>query len=306
MQKYDGHIADKLLNAMDKHFPGIREICRAHLRAINKSDVSTHNTEGRKCLIDSTTIHDHIYRQMQVDGFRKENEMAVKRYGKLSSQFCAITNWRYTRSIYRFDETLYQTLVEQPLDILPMELLVSLPERSVYIETPENPYTGTGFFAYFDCFDEAYSLVLLFIPKNQSELRIPIEPGLSLQGAVSSILKKVSVHYGVAEKQHFETRYRMALNLLLYLCCDNVDYSGQRKPQRHNWKEKKTSVYRKIGFTIGEKLREAEGSVRERHGMKPHVRSAHWHTYWKGKHGEQAKVLHWIEPIFVNLQGETI
>jgi hypothetical protein len=34
--------------------------------------------------------------------------------------------------------------------------------------------------------------------------------------------------------------------------------------------------------------------------VRPHIRRAHWHSFWAGKKGEQTIRLKWLPPIAVN------
>lgn len=49
-----------------------------------------------------------------------------------------------------------------------------------------------------------------------------------------------------------------------------------------------------------------EASSLERQAVVPHVRRAHWHTYWTGVKGAQKAILKWIAPVFVNVRDEDV
>lgn len=60
-----------------------------------------------------------------------------------------VVPWRYSRSVYRFDPDVYRELVETPFSgEIPQEVLLRLPEWSVYVEMQEE--TVSGFFASLD------------------------------------------------------------------------------------------------------------------------------------------------------------
>lgn len=288
---YKAHIADRLLNAMDAHYPEVKELCRDHRRTFKDS----------LCMVPRELIHGYIFMLMCKSGLTSREKRKDLPYLYISSQLNALSNWRYTRSIYRFDESLYHELVSQPLDIVPMKLLYALPEPSMYIETTENPYTGQGFFAHFNFTSGAHQLILSFFPSSRLVLELPIHNGQSIQRMVANLLDNFSGTVDISSRRNLEIKCRIALNLLLYLCCENADYSGSKKPKKPSkWSEKKATVYRNIGFHIGKMLRQEQGEHEQTHKMKPHIRSAHWCTYWVGKRGEQTPILNWIAPIFVN------
>jgi len=127
------------------------------------------------------------------------------------------------------------------------------------------------------------------------------------------------------------------VSVLLYLCSVAADIADSRSKREKpgNPKPKKTQRGLRIfpasgettwlvGYRIGATLRmaaaagggadEGEGGEEER-AMKegrshasprPHVRRAHWHSYWTGPRKEPAKqklVLKWIHPVLVGAEG---
>ena len=75
---------------------------------------------------------------------------------------CAVTviPWRYSRSIYRFDQDVYRELISTPFSgELPEEVLLRLPEWSVFIVMQGEPVSG--FFA-----------SLEYVSPNTTELRL--------------------------------------------------------------------------------------------------------------------------------------
>ncbi len=47
-------------------------------------------------------------------------------------------------------------------------------------------------------------------------------------------------------------------------------------------------------------MRDAESSESEGTTVRPHVRRAHWHSYWRGKLGDRRRILGWISPLLIN------
>lgn len=70
---------------------------------------------------------------------------------KVKEITCGVTvvPWRYSRSVYRFDPDVYRELVETPFSgDIPQEVLLRLPEWSVFVEMQEE--SVSGFFASLD------------------------------------------------------------------------------------------------------------------------------------------------------------
>lgn len=260
------------------------------------------NSQDHFCIIPTQLTNTHVLIVKEFD----KNKRPKEQYAQLAIQMSALINWQYTKSIYRFDETLFLALVNQKLDIIPMQLLYQLPESSFFIETyPVNKYLGKGFFVHYDHTDNGYSLRLTFweLSRNMSCLDVPLSTTESISQMIQKILSTYPKVITIADRSYFEKRLRMALNLILYLCAENTDYSGRKKPQKpFTYKILKSTHYHKIGASAGRLLKKHNNVFMKRnlHGkIQPHIRSAHWHTYWTGK-GKTIPKLKWIAPIFVN------
>ncbi|QLY33951.1 hypothetical protein H0264_18495 [Nocardia huaxiensis] len=102
--------------------------------------------------------------------------------------------------------------------------------------------------------------------------------------------------------------YRLAVSLLLYICSDRRDMSGGaevlgRRTKHHTPQAPSTVV--DVGFDIGPKLFAArthasEGSTGSGKRVRPHIRRAHWHTYWTGPRDQSTPEVRWLHPILVH------
>lgn len=272
--------------------PTLKNDCREYLK----------NSQDDFCIIPTKLTNTHTLIVKEADKDKRPKEQ----YAQFATQLSALMNWQYTKSIYRFDETLFCALINQKLDIIPIQLLYQLPESSFFIEVyPANKYLGKGFFVHYDHSHNGYRLRLTFweLAQNMSCLDVP----LSTTGSVAQIIQQILSTYPkvitIANRNYFEKRLRMALNLVLYLCAENTDYSGRKKPQKPiAYKILKSTHYYKIGASAGRLLKKHNSELIKHHlhgKIQPHIRSAHWHTYWTGK-GKNIPKLKWIDPIFVN------
>lgn len=104
------------------------------------------------------------------------------------------------------------------------------------------------------------------------------------------------------------------LSLLLYLCSEEPDLPDEYAPSPV--RQKVAGTQRRIvppeavrcwsvGVRLGAVFRKAKDATREPVGsaspttVRPHVRRAHWHTYWVGSRGNQEPRLKWLSPILV-------
>lgn len=112
--------------------------------------------------------------------------------------------------------------------------------------------------------------------------------------------------------------FRLAISVLLYLCSSTADLRSQ--PQRRAKRTKGDSRRRArqrpttvidVGFDIGPALGtyrtgttgDSDGTSEFVIGMRPHLRRAHWHTYWHGPRDAPTAQLHWIAPTAINTTG---
>lgn len=163
-------------------------------------------------------------------------------------------------------------------------------------------------------FDDGYAAVLAEIRKHNSPEKLRPE---------------ATAAYLEAERNTFETaRERIAplISVLLYLCSQTAEYRAatERVPGRpSNPTAKKTKEGWRlfppdrpkiwcVGETIGKTIRDAMTKHREhdehRMGPRPHVRRAHWHSFWTGPKSEPAArklVLKWLPPMPIAMEEDT-
>ena len=94
---------------------------------------------------------------------------------------------------------------------------------------------------------------------------------------------------------------------------DAVPYYVPRKARAKKDKKATAAEVVRVGYRIGRKLGEERNAykdaIRNRTGGKvaPHIRKAHWHSYWLGpKKNPTDLVVHWIAPVLVNYDGESV
>ena len=112
------------------------------------------------------------------------------------------------------------------------------------------------------------------------------------------------------------------LTLLLYLCSKNKDISHPDNRLPANPAPRKTKKGMRhfpaqavrqwdVGIREGAALRQAleaadssGGSAGTGRRKRPHIRRAHWHSYWTGsRNGDRSIVLKWLSPILINVEN---
>lgn len=250
----------------------------------------------------------------------------------------AMAAWRVTQGIYRFDETLLQSLIETPVSgDLPVEVLYRLPEWCVYIETPGFAWMGealAGFFAHIE-WDantgrEELRLVLdITKADGYLLLPIPVHLGADLAAGIKAANLEAQrqawkgrapkLADDIRELESADLEIEPLVSLLLYLCSVTADFgNGERRPKnpeakktKRGWRmfpaDKPTTwpVGERVGAALRSGYAAANSTGIDTHtGPRPHIRRAHWHTYWTGpRDGNQKPVLKWLPPIPINVEN---
>lgn len=252
----------------------------------------------------------------------------------------SIGTWRYSQGIYRFSSTVYDALAKTELHAkIPADVLLRLPEWCVYVEVPRLPWgpdnTLYGFWAFLSW--EVTNVASLHItcdlergfearsfelgPFSLTEsLTKMIEPGLAGKPGAIDAWESYK-NYILPE---LVERYSILLSLLLYICSDSPEFKGPRgetfpkrlQPSRVKkglrlFPATSTRIWQ-TGVETGERLEReravAESGAKERKGVIPHLRRAHWHGYWMGKRekdeagnyiSERNFSHRWLPPVFV-------
>lgn len=246
------------------------------------------------------------------------------------SRLSAIGAWRYTQSIYRLDPYLYSAIIDTDLSgKLPTDLFYRLPEWSVYIETPNYEYMDlelSGFWAHLERDANTGRDELRLLLMTNDEL-MPVILHLSnctvaeaIAKATSEAINQASMAKGMrseyfAIKEHgqeitqsIKENIGGLISLVLYVCSDGVEYSEQSKPSyprpkktKKGWRlfpAQKPRIWN-LGRETGENIR--KGGLGG--GKKaPHIRRAHWHSYWTGTQGDKKIIAKWLPPTLVSAQ----
>lgn len=252
----------------------------------------------------------------------------------------AAAAWRISKGIYRFDADIYRELIEQPLDgKLPTAVFYNLPEWGVYIETPG--MRSHGFIAHLEHDNKTGipELRLLLLHPDGSRLATLIMLGdWDLQTAVAKLDKSSRLQqtrmFGAPISpglvgdmaDQYQEMVIPYLQLVLYLCSTNREVTERRQRGRKRSKGRpsrqgapKEIREWEVGLRIGASIRTYRNQQaiseldsdeddapteegRQQRSPRPHVRRAHWHSFWTGpRDGDRKLVLRWLPPTPVNV-----
>jgi len=248
------------------------------------------------------------------------------------SRLAAICTWRYSQGIYRFDPDVFDALWTTKLSgELPADVLLRLPEWSIYVETPGKTLDDVNIFGFWvhlehDANNKRKELRFI-LDTDEMLVPVPVHIGnWSLEEALQKVMVECSRNAPSGIREQFlddangsflnpETLMPM-VSLVLYLCSDNLDFGADKKPTRPKAKKTKKHGWRlfqapgptiwHIGERIGRLIRQSrEGEKRDGSGrsIKSHIRRAHWHGYWSGPlSGPRRFDYRWMPPIPVGIE----
>lgn len=250
-----------------------------------------------------------------------------------AERISALAAWRRTKGIYRLDRTLLDHLLAAPIERIPSDTLLRLPEWGVYVEFPEPRLEMRGFFAHFDS-----------VLGGPTDLHILVDGDTEEDDGLIPLLVRLTDDLGEAVRKGFqesdfhrleaerffensfvggrsrwsspEELYRFLvtplLSVLLYLCSEEPEIEKERgpaaigaprlEPRSRPERAVELPTVWKTGFKLGKQLRKVESSPHQGSTVRPHMRRAHWHTYRVGK-GRNRVELRWIVPTPVGFKG---
>lgn len=249
-----------------------------------------------------------------------------------------VAAWLPGRIAVRFDDDLAAALIATPLEAtIPAEVLRRLPTWGLYIDAPHlGP--DSGFFVALDpgrleapgrspSSDPDELLVVVIKSDSEQGLRhlmstVWLLPGASIAESLAAQARQRAV-YGSGALESDEDVWAEAmgmprsdalariLSLVLYLCSTDADTTQKviPPPSARRGASRAVTVV-SAGFRIGAALRggprssgpQTAGSTERR--VAPHLRRAHWHSYWCGSEvrGDRRLELRWVPPVSVNAE----
>lgn len=230
-----------------------------------------------------------------------------------TQRFSAIFEWLRYRQVYVFDEDLWKLL--QGIEKLEIQaaVLASLPFNVFWIDHDfENGLKGC-MVSYGNEITEHIKLTF-FAEDNISYICLPLTAdieGKTIEDVINERADNVPDWY--------ISNLRTALNVIIYLCTEKPDVVVKKKDmpsQSHSKTTRKTIKKKqmgigKVGTNLGRIIRESniryvsDGKQPSEHTGKtksPHLRKAHYHSFWIGKEGEKKLIVKFLSPMFIHGQ----
>lgn len=315
------HDPDYYVRTFTTHMPGIWKVLDSYIEA---RYTKNRNSFNKWCFLPVVA-----YADMFDKFWDKFNWNVWDHRDRLSVVLSACHPWRYTRQIYEIDDALFHELIQTPYDqIVPLDVLQKFPNFSFFIKTKIMSF----FISMPDgaCKENLNLAFVAFAPNKDaptsvtwSEILLPLSKGKTVEQELSRLeeLYKEKNHSDNNPYkfciQHADLRQHMKrlINVVLYLCSTQPDivdrtpsiklhpFHVSRKSLKGKFKilPARKIKYFYVGENVGKVIRQHEESYSISRGkVRPHVRRAHWHGYWKGARDEQKEfILKWLPPTLV-------
>jgi hypothetical protein len=213
-----------------------------------------------------------------------------------------------------------------------------MPEWCIYIMAAEGSLATWGlhgFFAFLSYEETKREVALRFLLDMDDDhllatLPVHLSPG-SVQASVERAATEAGRALATAGKSkecdelssidlgQFSRALAPLVNLVLYVCSANADIVDSTRRQSSPSRPTSTKtrkgprlfppeevVLLEVGFRVGAAIRrgrdQMEKAALERNEVRPHLRRAHWHSFWTGSRSEPSSRtlrIKWLHPILV-------
>lgn len=230
----------------------------------------------------------------------------------------ALAGWLPTKQIYSFNPDFWELLTAKGYDqVVPTEILYKVPYKVMFLEPLDA----------FVCFDRGMKegeldFRVIAVEKDGSIKNIAtfvVREGQTLDECIDATIDETRVSlnekFGGEFNQLSMDRELLskALQGVLYICASNADV-GTSEGKKHSTNNLSKPIARVSRWIVGDVIIKTLGAEKnsgssERVGVnqdrvaitvRPHVRRAHWHHYWKGSGASRELILKWVPPVYVN------
>jgi len=252
--------------------------------------------------------------------FLAQHELQIRMESVQTSLLWA---WGYGKGVYDIDADVAASVLESDLDEVSDTVLQHMPYRSLFINYKVNDCIGAFFHRAVLPRTGQIGLTFLLLKAGWPR-RKPEEPDFTA-GMIDLAEDDISID-GLISKHNAQVTdadtFRKYMNLLLLLCCKNVDIVGRVTSTPGPSRDHKTQTalltttprHWDVGVRQGAALRAAQAATTAgaesgtHRGPRAHVRRAHWSTYYTGPRDAEVrpKILHWIAPILVGAAEDIV
>lgn len=259
-----------------------------------------------------------------IPGFRKRlgvpDGLTHMQHSIFATGLCSVACWRHTQAVYQFDQTLREELQNTPATDVPADVVKRLPYPCVWIQMDDDG----GFFVMLDDTRAGIEVVLLGLHRSIGQVfKLVVTASLGVLGQATKLVEGSGYdpgETGIPLSKAIQVNATMLgslMSMVLYLCSEEPDITSKPSPMNQARIRRGKTPYHPtihhVGYRIGAAFRKAKAEREASQGTgghgaspAPHMRRAHWHTYWVGKENtpQRRQVVKWLPPIPVNVKSD--
>jgi hypothetical protein len=224
-----------------------------------------------------------------------------------------VLSWSLSKNIYRLDDDLFQILSNDTdkIDSISTDVLSQLPEYGLAMYAPMmiDDVEVLGFIVSY--IDEYLNIVVI-----QKEHKEYVTQWFGYNVSLDDFGSFMELMADKEDPVPLITLKRI-LPLILYACSENFrtgtkpsdSIRGKVKARPGAFVPPSRTTIRLVGRDTGDAIRAFNIQSRTYQTdtgrtVRPHIRRAHWHTYWCMVEGTKQRVLKFIPHTFVNVKGD--
>lgn len=247
------------------------------------------------------------------------NTVTDEQISSSTQRFIGIFEWLKTKQIYKFDADLWELIQNVEKLEIRSSVFQTLPFQSFWIDHEfENNLNGC-MVIYGEYNGENYLKLIFIADDNMSYLCLPFRS--EIEG--KTIEDLIAEHSNSDVPIWYKNNLRAVLNAIIYLCTEmpdistrSVDMPNQAQPKSKNKDKKRNSKKNKlnisnVGTKIGRIIRDTRNVSANRNSASvgtggvgtqksPHMRRAHYHSYWIGKGEERKLIVKFLSPMLIH------
>ena len=263
---------------------------------------------------------------------RKFSDLEFETIVQASYNLSFSYNWQLYKQIYRFDDSLFEMLTKNTdsKDVPISVIINNLPYPAFFIDNKFIGDDGTAYRGVYISMQKDYDgnpeLGFLLIEDTGAlDYRFFYLPLYLGDMTIDKLLEDRSKLKNIqVDQEVMDITVRIAsrlINTIIYICSANKEIetvkiaSSQKNPRKKKKPAKKNISQNYVGYRLGAAIR--KNKVRYVHeeptktgtGTKksPHMRMAHYHSFWTGKRDDpdnRKLIVKFIPPIYVNADSE--
>ena len=292
----------------------IKDCYPLYHEALMKQEFNTQYSKIKQAYKDGKLYSyiNFIIRNPKINTFA--NEITEDKVLAVFRRIVYVFDWLREKQVYKFDNDLWNLIQSVDSLIIDKSVFEHFPFKTIWIDhefkgAEDITYKGAFVTIENNCF---YSLFV------NDDTHMVTEFGLNEYNkkTIEDIINDSEIHH-----PEYQNSFRELMNAVVYICSEKPDVESVKVEVEENNNKKKANIKKKTkvqinttGKSVGRVIREyntnlAHENKEHSSGKKgtakaPHVRKAHYHSFWKKENGEKILIVKFLAPMIIHGNDE--